>query len=62
MTEQQQRRAEAARLLEEARIEGVENELRMHYNATATTELLLPYRNDAHIALVCHTDKILRGL
>ena len=62
MTDQQRRQAEAAQLLEEARIEGVENDLRMRYNATAPTELLLPYRNDAHIALVCHTDKILRGL
>lgn len=56
------RAEKSARLMEEARIEGVENELRMRYNATAATKDSLPYRNDAHIALVCDADDILRSI
>ncbi len=44
---------------EEARIEAVENDLRLRHNTFAATKDLLPYRNDAHIALICAMGNLL---
>lgn len=45
---------------EEARIEEIENDLRLRHNTFAKTEDLLPYRIDAHIGLVAAMGAVLK--